>query len=348
MSVACRIPHYELQGHTGCITALCFLEPWPLLASADSTGTVRIWSTKFAPNLSKLSYKQLLLMRNQASSGLWLMKELRAAKVQINARNTDGTLSDAQLKEAINREIRQSDIGTSRALVGSSNSVIVGGGAIRPDSAEPTSPEPGSPSAPSPAPTADLAHACAVTAFSFSSELKTLAWGDDVGRLVVWDLKPLLDVLPEPPVVSSGTRGNEEEEGESSRRPSPKVKTLAPSASATGQQSGVWLLTRLQGTTVRIQRVAGASRCDPLNHISEPAAYSRRRPIVWRAYGSMTARNATAHYDAAPSRPTRSRARCHFQSRRRRRRRLHPLRRRPLRPHQRRQAHRQRDLHDGR
>ena len=134
-------PHYELQGHTGCITALCFLEPWPLLASADSTGTVRIWSTKFAPHLSKLSYKQLLLMRNQASSGLWLMKELRAAKVQINARNTDGTLSDAQLKEAINREIRQSDIGTSRALVGSSNSVIVGGGAIRPDSAEPTSPE---------------------------------------------------------------------------------------------------------------------------------------------------------------------------------------------------------------
>ena len=84
-------PHYELVGHVGCITALCFLEPWPLLASADSTGSVRIWSTKFV--LPMLRYKQLLHMRNQAASGLWLAPWMRAASVQINSRNTDGKSS---------------------------------------------------------------------------------------------------------------------------------------------------------------------------------------------------------------------------------------------------------------
>ena len=30
-------PHRELIGHTQCLTALCFLDPWPLLASADAS-----------------------------------------------------------------------------------------------------------------------------------------------------------------------------------------------------------------------------------------------------------------------------------------------------------------------
>ena len=38
------------------ITALTFLEPYPLLASADSSGTVRIWSTLVSNAL--LRFKQ--------------------------------------------------------------------------------------------------------------------------------------------------------------------------------------------------------------------------------------------------------------------------------------------------
>ena len=38
-----------------------------------------------------LRYRQLLYMRNQASSGLWLAPFLRVATVNLNARNTDGT-----------------------------------------------------------------------------------------------------------------------------------------------------------------------------------------------------------------------------------------------------------------
>lgn len=53
----------RLHGHPSCITALTFLEPWPLLASADACGEVRVWSTmQTAPDIR---FKQLLHLKNQ-------------------------------------------------------------------------------------------------------------------------------------------------------------------------------------------------------------------------------------------------------------------------------------------
>ena len=47
----------------------------------------------------------------------------------------------------------------------------------------------------------DLQHfltGCAVTALCFSPGRQTLSWGDDLGRIVIWNVAPLLDALPAP------------------------------------------------------------------------------------------------------------------------------------------------------
>lgn len=41
-----------------------------------------------------------------------------------------------------------------------------------------------------------LLKGCAITALCFSSDRCTLTWGDDFGRVAIWDLSPLLRVLP--------------------------------------------------------------------------------------------------------------------------------------------------------
>ena len=384
-------PHYELRGHTHCITALAFLEPWPLLASADSTGTVRIWTTSFT--LPQMRYRQLLQMKNQAAKGLWLAPWMRAATVQFNSRNTDGTLSVASESEvASSKKISgiEGVIGTSRSLVGANiSSIRVGKGALgSPASKRPSPSSSPSPAAavpppavaaapaaasvaasggglgggleggscfltdgvggggsssppPPPAPAAAASQplpsgkpssddertwpeeACAVTSLCFAPERKSLIWGDDLGRIIVWDLKPLLDALPPPPPQALSAAAAEEAAAVAAmkdedpimldrmRRTSrasreeeerPVSPRAAEGRSATQRNAGrlaeqaketAWLIAKLQGKTVHVRHVWQAHK-ESISSISTirrpPAVFSTgfdRMAYVWKHDGSQ-------------------------------------------------------------
>ena len=371
-------PHYELRGHRGCITALCFLEPWPLLASADSTGVVRVWTTRFEQ--PQMRFRQLLQMTNQAAKGLWLAPWLRAATVQFNNRNTDGTLSEEASLVATSKKLsggsRANSIhggakaggagggggaafGTSRSLVGASlNSIRVGktaavasggsgGGSGAAGAAagaagaagghsppRDNAPSPGGDSSscfltqttainaaasPSAAPAASTGEpddaegawppdACAVTSLCFAPERKSLAWGDDAGRIVIWDLRALLDAMPPPPPLPAAAgegadAPSPDELGRRSRRASRAsgeevegggkfAQRLSPGRLADHAKESAWLLAKLQGKTVRIMHVwqahsdAVTSLCSIRRPPSLFSTSADRMAFVWKHDGS--------------------------------------------------------------
>jgi hypothetical protein len=126
---------------------------------------------------------------------------------------------------------------------------------------------------------------CAVTALAFSPERGTLTWGDDVGRMAIWDLNNMIEVLqqtrrkkragPPPP---TGRAGEAEAAGGGA----------ADEAAGGGLGSlGPWLVAQLQGRDVKMQHVwqAHSDSVSSLHAIAEPPAVfscsADRLATVW-------------------------------------------------------------------
>lgn len=90
--VGCEQGYAEEEGGAPkgwCITAMCFLEPYPLLAAADAAGDVVVHSLQLGGPLTR--WRQLLLLRNLSSAVLRAASFARVAKVLFSGRNADGT-----------------------------------------------------------------------------------------------------------------------------------------------------------------------------------------------------------------------------------------------------------------
>ena len=176
----------------------------------------------------------------------------------------------------------------------------------------------------------ELADACAVTALTFSQSRQTLSWGDDIGRVVIWDFAPLLKLLP-PPAPSTNPDDDDEPpappksadvdpQAPTSFEPQNKRASIRPSretidadgaigghmrlmaklgagaggnpTSEQAQNAGLWMLTRLQGTVVRVQHVWQAHRdaITSLSAIKSPPSLfttsADRMACVWKFDGS--------------------------------------------------------------
>ena len=124
--------------------------------------------------------------------------------------------------------------------------------------------------------------ACAVTALAFSPDRGTLTWGDDVGRMAIWDLSRLLKVLkqaqrkeqPPPPPPPPSKPGQADEEG-----------------GGRGGMNG-WLAMRLHGLEVQMVHdwQAHSDSISSLQALAEPAAVfscsADRHAKVWRHDGA--------------------------------------------------------------
>ena len=393
-------PHYELRGHHGVITALCFLEPWPLLASADSTGSVRIWSTK--SSMPALRFRQLMTLSSRSAQE-WSAPWMRVASVQLNSRNTDGTLSEAAERVATVRDMRadrwkegerrksphfmkeagvtspsfssrQAGLprqGSSKYVDAAPLGAATSASPISRASASPISrsrerererSHPPSPSpthearqqqhegwhnasvlssassgifmtefgggsvagdAPDGAPSAPITEgACAVTALCFSADEHTLTWGDDSGRIVIWDLTSLLKLMPIPDIDertcnhSKGAKWDPTGSGCTTHdfstsggivvgafgmaaRPSARLRGGTRSESGGGARRGMdnlresaWLLSKLQGTTVSIRHIwqAHSDAITSVIRIAHPPAIfstsADRLATMWKYDGS--------------------------------------------------------------
>ncbi|KAL1523030.1 hypothetical protein AB1Y20_017992 [Prymnesium parvum] len=157
------VPHPEerLVGHSCCITAMTFLEPWGLLCSADSCG--------------------------EADAGPWSSPLLRVASVRFPNSSLDGRTTPPE--GADNGEGSPA----SKRFSQTSQSVTFMTETAASERVPPPEERKGV--------SEDLSSfvsGCAVTALSFSPERKTISWGDDYGRIAIWNLAPLLKALPSP------------------------------------------------------------------------------------------------------------------------------------------------------
>ena len=327
--VGCEQGYTEEEGGAPkgwCITALCFLEPYPLLAAADAAGDVVVHSLQLGGPLTR--WKQLLLLRNLSSAVLRAASFARVAKVLFSGRNADGTqrlpgslvvpdaapvppVAERGPSPPTPRSERRSSSSRSSSLTPRERRPSREAQGVRRPSLDrrasarpPVPPSPragpgaaargsrgGRPSspraaalatgssaaqaaAPSTAPPAVTVAACAVTALAFSPERGTLTWGDDAGRMAIWDLSRLLSVVQhaEP----------------NQRPPQPPPKPAEKEAKVEGAG---WLAARLHGVEVQMVREWKAhSECvTSLHAIATPAAIfscsADRLAKVWRHDG---------------------------------------------------------------
>ena len=352
--VGCEQGYTEEGAPKGwCITALCFLEPYPLLAAADAAGDVVVHSLQLGGPLTR--WKQLLLLRNLSSAVLRAASFARVAKVQFSGRNADGTdslpgslvpytdaypvppVAERRPSPSTPRERRpsreqQAERRPSRDRRTSARPPVPPG--ARASSCAPTPPTsaraatglqvasdagPGATAqgsrggrlsspravalatdsstaqqraaeriaaaaaeeeirraaAPSTAPPAVTVTACAVTALAYSPERGTLTWGDDVGRMVIWDLSRLLNVI--------------KQSQQNQRPPQQPVKPSEKEAEVKGRG---WLAARLHGLEVQMVKdwKAHAECITSLHAIAEPASIfscsADRLAKVWRHDGA--------------------------------------------------------------
>jgi len=181
--------------------------------------------------------------------------------------------------------------------------------------------------APDGAPSAPIVDgACAVTALCFSADEHTLTWGDDSGRIVIWDLTSLLKLMPIPDIDkrtcnhSKGANGDATDSGCATNdfstststsggivvgafgmaaRPSARLRGGTRSARGSGVKRGTdnlresaWLLAKLQGTTVSIRHIwqAHTDAITSVVRIAQPPAIfstsADQLATVWKYDGS--------------------------------------------------------------